>query len=124
MIKVGDYIRTKEFGIRKITFIDEIALECGEYSFETDKSIPEFCDFSGEDIIGKPSPNITDLIEVGDYVNGKKVLNVAIDYIFDYSEEIKIVYFDKDKKDYIYSKEDIKTIVTKEQFKSMEYEVR
>ena len=119
-MKVGDYVRTN-YGISKILKLEDIntpdniyitkIIKIGSGRFITDSEII------------KSSPNIIDLIEVGDYVNGKKVLDVAIDYIFDYSEEIRIVYFDIDKKDYIYSKVDIKSIVTKEQFESMEYKV-
>lgn len=64
---------------------------------------------------------LVNLIEVGDYVNGKQVIKVSTDYIFDYSEEIKIIYFSEE--DYIYSSSDIKSIVTKEQFESMSYKV-
>ena len=129
-MKVGDYVRTIS-GISKI----ENIIDHNDYIFyKTDNELGN-CTYSSDgvgyffhkedkdEIIDKSSPNIIDLIEVGDYVNGKKVLNVAIDYIFDYSEEIKIVYFDKDKKDYIYSKVDIKSIVTREQFESMEYRI-
>ena len=63
----------------------------------------------------KKSNNIIDILEIGDYVNGLKVQEV--------NNEIKgfgTIVFDKDNsimEDYIYS------IVTKEQFKSIEYEV-
>ena len=123
-MKVGDYVRFKTLSREiKIGKVIEI--------IEPDKeSMKKYCVYdldnneaTVDDYVIKSSPKIIDLIEVGDYVNGKKVLDVAIDYIFDYSEEIKIVYFDIDKKDYIYSKVDIKSILTKEQFESMEYKV-
>ena len=119
-MKVGDYVRTKD-GI-----IDKVIIEYNGHCanpYCNRKHVSCERNYYDEDKIIKSSPNIIDLIEVGDYVNEKKVLDVAIDYIFDYSEEIKIVYFDIDKKDYIYSKVDIKSIVTKEQFESMEYKV-
>jgi hypothetical protein len=71
----------------------------------------------------KHSKDIIDLIEVGDYVNGSRVVGFA------YNEES----FNKgiDKKEHVvveerweltkYSNEDIKTIVTKELYKSVEY---
>lgn len=62
------------------------------------------------------SKNIIDLIEVGDYVNGKKVISI-LDY-----EDFKKVCFDKDFDDVAYE-EDIKSVVTKEQFVSVEYKV-
>lgn len=62
------------------------------------------------------SDEIIDLIECEDYVNGRKVM-----YIRDY-EEFKRLDFDEDIDDYIY-KEDIKTILTKEQFEQNLYKV-
>ena len=62
------------------------------------------------------SDEIIDLIECEDYVNGRKVM-----YIRDY-EEFKRLDFDEDIDDYIY-KEDIKTILTKEQFEQNSYKV-
>ena len=62
------------------------------------------------------SNEIIDLIECEDYVNGRKVM-----YIRDY-EEFKRLDFDEDIDDYIY-KEDIKTILTKEQFEQNSYKV-
>lgn len=59
--------------------------------------------------IVKHSFNIIDLIETGDYVNGYKVLEIE-DSIYKNSKRILI-------------QDDIKTIVTKEQFEAMEYEV-
>ena len=103
-MKVNDYVRTKEFGINKVKWFDneEPILENGFTALQS----------SGY----KSSPNIIDLIEVGDYVNGLKVQEV--------NNEIKgfgKIVFDKDNsimEDYIYS------IVTKEQFKNIEYEVK
>lgn len=125
-MQIGDYVRFKTLSrkikIGKIIRIiqhDDDELSLHNYNiYDLDNN-----EATVDDLIIKSSPNIIDLIEVGDYVNGKKVLNVCPDYIFDYSEEITIVYFDKDKKDYIYSNVDIKSIVTKEQFESMEYKV-
>lgn len=62
------------------------------------------------------SDEIIDLIECEDYVNGRKVM-----YIRDY-EEFKRLDFDEDIDDYIY-KEDIKTILTKEQFEQNCYKL-
>ena len=64
----------------------------------------------------KSSPNIIDLIEVGDYVNGGLVEQVNEDYIIvalpDYEDWQTI------------TNDDIKTIVTNEQFERMMYNVR
>lgn len=64
-----------------------------------------------ENII-KASPDIIDLIEEEDYVNGKKVDNVALG-------RGNYIYIGVHR---IYESE-IKSIVTKEQFKQMSYKV-
>ena len=63
----------------------------------------------------KHSPNIIDLIEVGDYVNGKRV-------DFDKFEHKLYVGNDYDNQTFIKDM-DIKTILTKEQYKANCYEV-
>ena len=76
-------------------------------------------------MIKKASHNIIDLIEVGDYVNGLKVSSVGGTY---YGRKDKAIYCDycenkeTGKWTMIYDDE-IKSIVTKEQFESMSYEV-
>lgn len=99
-MKVGDYVRTKHYGISKITDI------YNKDKIELDKvnafGIRGVC-YMVENII-KSSPNIIDLIQVGDYVNGILITIRMIDNIG--------MYFN-----------DIKSIVTKEQFESMEYNV-
>lgn len=71
----------------------------------------------------KHSKNIIDLVEVGDYVNGKKVKQIAMFEGFpDYP---KLIFTDKK---YLIPGEtienkDIKTIVTHEQFENIEYKV-
>ena len=77
-----------------------------------------------KDII-KASHNIMDLIEVGDYVNGSKVVDISIIG----KDKEKWVWVeqmeDTDNKygdDYVgYNNEQIKSIVTKEQFESIKY---
>ena len=69
--------------------------------------------FVAEDMIMKASHNIIDLIEVGDYVNGMRVDDIDI--------HSKRLYREM-RYDYeIISEKEIKSIVTKEQFESMEY---
>lgn len=62
--------------------------------------------------IVKHSPNIIDLIEAGDYVNGEPVEEIVIA-----TDEFEITT----TTEYLTNVEDIKSIVTKEQFASMEY---
>jgi hypothetical protein len=115
-LEIGMYVRTKRDGIAKIISlsIDEEEECCFIELSKRRTGIKEHN-------ITKASFNIIDLIEIGDYVNGKQVIKVSTDYIFDYSEEIIIIYFSEE--DYIYSSYDIKSIVTKEQFESVQYKV-
>lgn len=114
-MKVNDYVRTDDGLIGKIV----------SEPYEYKDSIVHDIDFGDNNIyneyemyqnIIKVSPSIIDILEVGDYVNGLKVQEV--------NNEIKgfgTIVFDKDNsimEDYIYS------IVTKEQFKNLEYEVK
>lgn len=64
------------------------------------------------------SKNIIDLIEAGDYVNGKRV--IYVDTIEDGDGNERLCVFVEETQDCIEARE-IKSIVTKEQFASMEY---
>ena len=75
----------------------------------------------------KVSPNIIDIVQVRDYVNGSKVIDISIIG----KDKEKWVWVeqmeDTDNKygdDYVgYNNEQIKSIVTKEQFEQMAYKV-
>ena len=117
-MKVGDYVRTKKGEIGKI--IDYIN-EPTDYYFNcyaTDlkktfgnKYITEY------DNEINSSPDIIDLIEVGDYVNGYLVLNVL-----EFNDNSKMISLEKIYDNKI-AEEDIKLIVTKEQFENCMYKV-
>lgn len=120
-MKIGDYIRINNGQIAKIVKIKEykkwlniiytdIAIDMHEDRACNDNFVDE------EDII-KSSPNIIDLIEVGDYVNGGKVYEKEKDYIVINADFGNLFEFMN-----IYEK-DIKSIVTKEQFEIMKYRV-
>ena len=72
-----------------------------------------------DDILGA-SHNIIDLIEVEDYVNGYPVYEKI-----DYPDNTRAIVIADDNKSIIWkeSSQYIKSIVTKEQFESMKYEV-
>lgn len=104
-MKVGDYVRTDDYGIRKISgFISDLENDYIECNDENNRII-----INKKSII-KSSPNIIDLIEVGDYVNGCPVLH---------KEENEVVCGLLLR----YKEKDIKSIVTKQEFESMEYKV-
>lgn len=136
-MEVGEYVRTKDGIVAKIVDVKENPY--GEKTiFELDRKINIFnlemsdiyfaynpmaeettnkidTHFGDDKIIIKSSPNIIDLIEVGDYVNGGQVREIEKDYIR-ISGGSYIWQFLK--------KEEIKSIATKEQFKNIEYEVK
>lgn len=64
---------------------------------------------------GKPSYDIIDLIEVGDYVNGEKIIDLDLGTT---GKTIRLFTSESD-----INIENIKSIVTKEQFEQMKYEV-
>lgn len=123
-IKEGEYIRTSQGYIAKVEDIVENVIKV----IMCDSNI--YCDYEiapvlvGEEqikLITKHSFNIIDLIELGDYVNGHKVIE------FFYGEDDNEMYMTleapfNERAIYV-SEKDIKTIVTKEQFNSVMYKV-
>lgn len=71
----------------------------------------------------KHSPNIIDLIEVGDYVNGYKIIIDEGMLLPDCKHAFTV--FERDGTSFmkIWGEKDIKSIVTHEQFNSIKYEV-
>ena len=126
-MKVGDYVRTKT-GIHKVFEINENATV---WKYHCDKkptgewdSSYEYIKIKDDDII-KSSPNIIDLIEVGDYINGHKVFDDMRVDTDDYGNDFIEIGIEIDNMlNHYIREEDIKSIVTKEQFESMEYKVK
>lgn len=97
-IEVGEFYRTKKGEIRKVEDLDD-------YSFLIDKFYFK---------IVKHSKNIIDLVEVGDYVNGKYVSKIK-----KYKDGKHILALIG-----IIDEKGIKSIVTHEQMASIEYKVK
>lgn len=116
-MNVGEYVRTNDGIIAKITdIIEDFSIDCDRDVFDLDNmammEIP--WNFKNEYII-KTSPQIIDLIEVGDIVNyeqlnGGVVLNKKEDSIDTWSILPNSL---KNK--------DIKSVITKEQLKNNMY---
>lgn len=117
-MKIGDYVRirkhrdnTNPIGITRI----EVLKECPNDLFiEINYKIYRKCQ------VIKSSPNIIDLVEVGDYVNGHLVFDIA-------QAPKKAVYIEDNKNEMAhrpYTNEDIKSIITHEQFEQMEYKIK
>ena len=117
-MKVGDYVRTKEGFIARVIEIYEGNIEC-DAPIKTLYEEKYNClwDKEKENII-KSSPNIIDLIEVGDYVNGCRVIGIDL---LPTKQKIVVVGYGYDCDEI--SENNIKSIVTKEQFEEMEYKL-
>ncbi len=114
-LEVGMYVRTKYGHIAKLIYIDYE----NEY-YEFDKGIVWFYEyykdmfgFKDEDLkqITKTSFNIIDLIELEDYVNGEEII---------IKDDGNIVIVNSGN---CFRNEEIKSIVTKEQFEQMSYKI-
>lgn len=111
-IKVGEYVRTVDGYIRKVTQVNKKgSYECLCYgAYSVDERYKNSIGISAKKIKAH-SKNIIDLIEVGDYVNGEKVLSA------DWGG-VGIANFK------FIEPEDIKSIITKEQIKQIEYRIK
>ena len=124
-LEVGQFARLKSGYICKIININDYREPNMKYGVEANylKDVM----FIGDDDVVKASYNIIDILEVGDYVNGSKVIDISIIG----KDKEKWVWVeqmeDNDNKygdDYVgYNNEQIKSIVTKEQFEQMAYKV-
>ena len=117
-MKVGEYVRTNYGTIFKIENMVEIDVDGTWFKSKVKensiiKDLPRFMYDEEDEIINKSSPNLIDLIEVGDYVNGEKVINIIK----------KHKYLEVSDEEITIDEKDIKSIVTHEQFSQMEYRI-
>lgn len=114
-IKIGEYVKVKTGQIGKVIGISP--------EFKNDKRIYSYKKYYINTIQGsktsfcilKHSFNKIDLVEVGDYVNGEKVLHIENGKLY-----VEFSYEIDDYTSYVDNK-NIKNIVTKEQFAQMQY---
>lgn len=125
-IEEGMYVRTKNNGVCKLyrEFHEEsVDVGIGVFpeidGFFIDK---EEINYIEKDDILKSSKNIIDLIEEGDYVNGNKVIRIETSS-YPEDKNVNIIVCCGNDDYYFYYNEDIKTILTKEQFESNCYKV-
>lgn len=123
-LEVGMYVRTKSFKgfpskIGKITKIEYNAGINNETYIALDNDEEKCRRWTEDWLIGKPSFNPVDLIEVGDYVNGMYIAEIK-----SLKNNTMICMVDSDYEcTTTILNEDIKSIVTKERFESMSYKV-
>lgn len=120
---VGMYVRTK---VGKIAKIINKYDNSGSLHKENFVWVLDDCSvlaLHSQKVI-KASYNLIDLIEVGDYVNGFRVYEVKANCVM-VGYECFATKFD-DEQEFLYQtifEDDIKSIVTKEQFESMSYKI-
>ena len=109
-MKAGDYVRTKDGDIgRIIRFTTDTIFYVQFYdNLEWKTDLEEL----GEIEIGD---KIIEIVHKGDYVNGYKITTIGSNGIYAEDEEGYLIK--------MFTEENIKSIVTKEQFESMEYKV-
>ena len=130
-MNIGDYVRNK-YGIAKIVGKNH---KNGKDILEFDRDIAFIINVeTGEEIrkvrflpLGEninmdkiKFGNLIDLIEVGDYVNGHRVIDIA-------KNQIRALYYEDINQKYALIpmiNKDIKSIVTKEQFEAIQYEIK
>lgn len=112
-IEIGDYVRTSD-GIKRIIKINigKEATYYGTYILDTK--------YKGSNSIARKNilnhnKDIIELVEVGDFVNGK--------YVFDVFEENGQKFIKVDCMRGYYYQNEIKTILTKEQYEQYAYKV-
>lgn len=126
-IEVGEYIRTKDGIIAKITdIVKEYCIDCDNDVFDVGNSAMMEIPWKHiKEHVIKHSKNLIDLIEIGDIVNGYRILEM-VNSIYKKSKWILIYKNEREKyerwiyiKEYdgkIHTQDDIKTILTKEQY--------
>ena len=117
-MKVGDYARTKTQGIKRI-------LDIGSFMGIKQYKIDEEGKYTIDSSIIKSSPNIIDLIEVGDVLIVKEYCDEVCQifteiYLIQSDDQLLNIKEDleKNKNHKLYS------ILTKEMFEQMEYKIQ
>ena len=105
-IEVGEYVRTKEGEIHKVIKIIEDDGDWNYYCCENNVGY-----FAMD--IANHSKQLIDLIEVGDFVNGYRVISVDYDVTNDKTECIELDLNNNYQYNFISARQ-IKTILTKE----------
>ena len=120
-MKIGDYVRFNNCSWTEIgQIVDEVedshlkVVKCNDGCYDLDNFI-------------KCEEKPINLIEVGDYVNGMLVTELSKldsgDIYITYNERYKYLYMKDWNYESKFEKFKIKSIVTKEQFESMEYRI-
>lgn len=113
-IEVGEYVRNNKGNIGKVIGIFDGHCTA-KYHIEFQGNVKVKRQYLSTNTIVNHNKIISEIVEVGDYVNGKEVIEVR--------EQEGKIYLMTGYVPQSYIKEDIKSIVTHEQFESIEYKV-
>lgn len=120
-ININEYVRTDNGEIHKVEDIEDLRIHIKTEKIMFRSWVDDYYGSHKEDrFIVKHSQNIIDLIEIGDYVNGRLVLQV------DYKNKnvcllIPLTDTLANTNSVWYGYEDIKAVVTHEQISNIEY---
>lgn len=118
-MKVGDYVRTEKGIAKIIDKLDKMRVSYPEaWVTDTYLGIYDDTEYIYDEAIIKSSPNIIDLIEIGDIVNYGLFGGGMVIFKKDGEITTNTILFSNLKE------KDIKKIITKEQIENMEYEVK
>ena len=117
-IEINEYVRTKELGM--ILKVDE---ETVVFNMDNSLYVEDTTKMPFEDKVVNHNKNIIELVEVGDYVNGKLVIATK-DIINDkYEKAILTENYDEWTENGIVTNNEIQEILTKEQYEQYAYKV-
>ena len=118
IININEYVRTEEGYIGKLVeyipnALNYLKIDVGREIIHCDNSRDNFI-YTRYGFQLEHSPNLIDLIQCGDYVNGKLIHKVDI------RKNSSYIYYGNGK---TFTDYQIETVVTKEQFESISYKV-
>ena len=118
-LEVGQFVRLKSGYICKIININDFREPNMKYGVEANylKDVM----FIGDDDVVKSSYNIIDILEVGDFVNGYKVVDIIRNNRK--LEPSTMVYCEYGSRYIGFYNEEIKSVITHEQMEQMAYKV-
>lgn len=115
-LEVGQFVRTKDGIIAKVDYIDNDTIFFDKELYRTYGDSIDFLEKDNLERIVKASYNIIDILEIGDYVNGRKV----VDIFYDANDNVMNICV---LGSIVYDNNEIKSIITHEQMEQMAYKV-
>lgn len=115
-LEVGQFVRTKDGIIAKVDYIDNDTIFFDKELYRTYSDSIDFLEKDNLERIAKASYNIIEILEEGDYVNGRKV----VDIFYDANDNVMNICV---LGSIVYDSNEIKSVITHEQMEQMAYKV-